>query len=100
VARGGPYGRTAPGQGPHDPREPSFTETMQLGIVVRDFEAAMRTYVHDYGIGPWQVYEVNVENANDYREYGQPVERSWRQLSQAFGRAQRCCGLWMLRTFS
>jgi hypothetical protein len=82
------------------PREPSFTETMQLGIVVRDLEATVRRYEDDYGIGPWQVYEVNAENAKELREYGQPVERSWRQLSLAFGRAQRCCGLWMLLTFS
>jgi hypothetical protein len=26
---------------------------------VRDLEAAMRTYVHDYGIGPWGIYEFN-----------------------------------------
>ena len=35
-------------------REPSFTETMQLGIVVRDLEATVRRYVDDYGIGPWE----------------------------------------------
>ena len=58
------------------PREPIFTETMQLGIVVRDLEATVRRYEDDYGIDPWQVYEVNAENAKDLREYGQPVERS------------------------
>lgn len=31
-------------------REPVFTETVQIGIVVRDLEATMRKYVHDYGI--------------------------------------------------
>jgi hypothetical protein len=34
-------------------REPVFTETLQVAIVVRDLEAAMRTYVDDFGIGPW-----------------------------------------------
>ncbi len=33
-------------------REPVFNETLQLGIVVRDLEATMRSYVDDYGIGP------------------------------------------------
>ena len=33
-------------------RQPVFTETMQIGIVVRDLDAALRTYVDDYGIGP------------------------------------------------
>ena len=32
---------------------PVFTETIQIAVVVRDLDAAMRTYVHDYGIGPW-----------------------------------------------
>jgi hypothetical protein len=35
-------------------REPVFTETMQISIVVRDLEATMRRYVHEYGIGPWE----------------------------------------------
>jgi len=34
-------------------REPVFTETMQIGIVVRDLDATLRRYVDDYGIGPW-----------------------------------------------
>ena len=40
-------------------REPLFTETLQVSIVVRDLDAAMRTYVDEYGIGPWDVYEFN-----------------------------------------
>ena len=59
-------------------REPVFTETMQIGIVVRDLDATLRRYVDDYGIGPWQVYEFNPGNAKDLREDGQPVETLWR----------------------
>ncbi len=36
-----------------------FTETKQIALVVRDLEATMKTYVHEYGIGPWQIYEFN-----------------------------------------
>ena len=32
-------------------RDPVFTETMQISVVVRDLDATMRTYVHEYGIG-------------------------------------------------
>jgi hypothetical protein len=32
--------------------KPVFTETMQIGIVVRDLDAAIRRYVNDCGIGP------------------------------------------------
>ena len=41
---------------------PVFTETIQIAIVVRDLDAAMRTYVHDYGIGPWEIYGFDPEN--------------------------------------
>jgi hypothetical protein len=60
-------------------RQPAFTETLQIGIVVRDLEATMRRYVDDYGIGPWEIYEFNPGNAKDLLEYGQPVERSFLQ---------------------
>ena len=40
-------------------REPVFTETLQIALVVRDLDATMRTYVHEYGIGPWEIYEFN-----------------------------------------
>ena len=69
-------------------REPVFNETLQLGIVVRDLEATMRRYVDDYGIGPWKVYEFNAGNAEDFREYGQPVERSWRLAVAMVGQVQ------------
>ena len=57
-------------------REPVFNQTLQLGIVVRDLEATARRYVDDYGIGPWWFDRIELGAANDYREYGEPVERS------------------------
>jgi methylmalonyl-CoA/ethylmalonyl-CoA epimerase len=59
-------------------REPIFTETMQIGIVVRDLDATLRRYVDDYGIGPWEVFEVTPENAPDLYHDGQPVKGSTR----------------------
>ena len=38
-------------------QKPAFTETMQIGIVVRELDAAIRRYEDDYGIGPWGVYQ-------------------------------------------
>jgi hypothetical protein len=55
---------------------PVFTETLQIAIVVRDLDAAMRTYGHDYGIGPWETYEFNPENVEDLREDGKPADFS------------------------
>ena len=45
-------------------REPVFTETLQIAIVVRDLDAAMRTYVDEYGIGPWEIYEFNPDTVD------------------------------------
>ncbi len=58
--------------------EPAFTETLQVAIVVRSLEAAMRTYVHDYGIGPWAIYEFNPGTVSNMRADGEPVESAWR----------------------
>ena len=46
-------------------REPVFTETMQISIVVRDLDATMKTYVEEYGIGPWEIYEFNPETMTE-----------------------------------
>ena len=69
-------------------REPVFNEPLQLGIVVRDLEATMRRYVDDDGVGPWEVYEFDAGKAEDFREYGQPVERSWRLAVATVGQVQ------------
>jgi methylmalonyl-CoA/ethylmalonyl-CoA epimerase len=67
---------------------PAFTETIQLAVVVRDLDAAMRTYVHDYGIGPWEIYGFDPGNVADMRENGEPVERSWRLAIAYVGHVQ------------
>ena len=54
--------------------DPVFTDTMQIGIIVRDLDATVKRYEEDYGIGPWQFFDVNPEIATDLREYGtQPI---------------------------
>jgi methylmalonyl-CoA/ethylmalonyl-CoA epimerase len=53
---------------------PAFTETMQIGIVVPDVEAAVHMYRNVYGIGGWQIMEIGSENTQNVRLYGRPVE--------------------------
>src|SRR5215212_8364614 len=65
---------------------PVFNETVQLGIVVRDLEATVRRYEDDYGIGPWECAQIDAGDANNYREYGEPVERSTRIAVATVGR--------------
>ena len=80
-------------------REPVFNETVQLGIVVRDLEATVRRYVDDYGIGPWKFAQIDAGDANNYREYGQPAERSTRiavatpNFDETVARAERKDGV-------
>jgi catechol 2,3-dioxygenase-like lactoylglutathione lyase family enzyme len=69
-------------------REPMLTDTIQIALVVRDVEATMRTYVEEYGIGPWDVYEFNPETVRDMHEDGEPVERSWRLALAQVGHVQ------------
>ncbi len=66
-------------------REPVFTGTGQIGIVVRDLDATLRRYVDDYGIGPWQIFEVTPENAPDLCHDGQPIKGSTRSAVAMVG---------------
>jgi methylmalonyl-CoA/ethylmalonyl-CoA epimerase len=70
------------------PTEPTFTDTMQIGIVVPDLDAAVRTYRDVYGIGPWEIAEIGPENAQDVRLYGRPVEWRTRAAWAMVGRVQ------------
>jgi methylmalonyl-CoA/ethylmalonyl-CoA epimerase len=69
-------------------REPVFTETMQVALVVRDLEATMRTYVHEYGIGPWQIYEFNPETVTEMERDGEPAEYAFRLALALVGTTQ------------
>ena len=66
-------------------REPAFTKTGQIGIVVRDLDATLRRYVDDFGIGPWQVFEVTPENAPDLRHDGKPIKAATRSAVATVG---------------
>jgi methylmalonyl-CoA/ethylmalonyl-CoA epimerase len=69
-------------------RSAAFTETMQIGIVVRDLDAAIRRYEDDYGIGPWNVYQIKPEDVEVWRENGRPAQPSTRAASAMVGRVQ------------
>ncbi|HEY7603988.1 MAG TPA: VOC family protein [Gaiellaceae bacterium] len=69
-------------------REPIFNGTLQVSVVVPDLDKAMRTYVDDYGIGPWHVYDFNPGNVAGMHEAGRPVQRSWRLALAQVGEVQ------------
>lgn len=66
-------------------RKPAFTATMQIGIVVRDLDATLRRYLDDYGIGPWEVFEVTPDNAPDLRHDGEPIRGATRSAVAMIG---------------
>ncbi len=55
-------------------RAPAFTDTMQIGIVVPDLDAAIRQFEDNYGIGPWQVHQFVPGEVKQWREHGRIVE--------------------------
>ena len=62
-------------------REPIFSGTLQVSVVVPDLEAAMKTYVQQYGIGPWDVYEFNPGNVEGMHERGKFVVKAVFELT-------------------
>jgi catechol 2,3-dioxygenase-like lactoylglutathione lyase family enzyme len=69
-------------------RDPVFTGTLQVAVVVPDLDVAMKTYVEDYGIGPWDIYEFHPGNVSGMHEGGSHVERSWRLAIAMVGDVQ------------
>jgi methylmalonyl-CoA/ethylmalonyl-CoA epimerase len=65
--------------------KPVFTETMQIGILVRDRDAAVRRYVDNYGIGPWEFYQFKPGDAKVWLEHGQPAKPSTRTATAMVG---------------
>ncbi len=69
-------------------REPVFTETKQICVVVRDLDETMRRYVDDYGIGPWEIYEFGPETLTESRKDGRPSDAAWRLAVTMVGSVQ------------
>jgi methylmalonyl-CoA/ethylmalonyl-CoA epimerase len=69
-------------------REPLFTETLQIAIVVRDLEATMQAYVHEYGIGPWEIYEFNPDTVSEMVKDGEPADYAMRIAVTMVGSVQ------------
>ena len=55
-----------------------FGETAQVCIVTRDLDALLRTYVEDFGIGPWWVQEYKAPELTDTTFRGRPGTFSMR----------------------
>ena len=53
---------------------PTPMKITQIAVVVRDIEAALKTYTETLGWGPWSVFEYKPPLLHDTRVKGEPVE--------------------------
>lgn len=70
--------------------KPAFTDTMQIGIVVPDLDAAIRQFEHEYGIGPWQEHQFKPGEVKEWREQDRivPGGAKTRFAAAAIGKVQ------------
>jgi hypothetical protein len=67
-------------------RQPLFTDTLQVAFIVRDLDAAMRTCVEQYGIGPWKIFQFNEGDAEDTVKDDEPATYAMRIAIADVGR--------------
>src|SRR5690348_17829492 len=53
---------------------PTQMKITQIAVVVRDIEAALKTYTQTLGWGPWSVFDYKPPLLHDTRVKGEPVE--------------------------
>lgn len=56
--------------------KPFFTRTTQIGVVVKNLDETMRTYVEKYGIGPWQVFLFSDEGVDGMHVGGKATKHA------------------------
>jgi catechol 2,3-dioxygenase-like lactoylglutathione lyase family enzyme len=45
--------------------KPIFNDVLQVGLVVKNVDEAVKEYADEYGIGPWTIYEFNPKTVKD-----------------------------------
>ena len=58
-------------------RSPIFTNVLQVAVIVRDLNAAVRRYADEYGIGPWRIYSSH-DRITEMTLRGQPAALAFR----------------------
>ncbi|MFV0362040.1 MAG: VOC family protein [Suipraeoptans sp.] len=55
--------------------KPAFKQLLQIGIIVRDVDAAVKNFEEDFGMGPWEVsYMSNEGHCSDLTIDGKPFD--------------------------
>lgn len=58
--------------------KPLFEKVLQIAMVVKDCDAAVKKWADDYGVGPWKIYEFNPQTVNDMIIRGEKVDYAMR----------------------
>jgi catechol 2,3-dioxygenase-like lactoylglutathione lyase family enzyme len=69
-------------------KKPVFTDVLQIGIVVRDLDAAMKRYWEEFGLGPWAVNTLEPSNTSDMIIRGEPQAFALRAATTQIGSLQ------------
>jgi hypothetical protein len=65
--------------------KPLFTGILHAAVIVRDLDAAVRTYYDEYGIGPWSIFEFNGDTVVGMSRDDKPADLSWRLALASIG---------------
>ncbi len=68
--------------------KPMFTKVMQIGLVVKDCDASVKRWVQEYGIGPWEIHELNPKNVRQMVVRGKNQEYAMRLATTDIGSVQ------------
>lgn len=68
--------------------KPVFNKILQVGIVVKDVEKAVRTYADSFGIGPWQIYTMDKNSMHDTKLHGKKADFSMKVAFTDLGGVQ------------
>jgi len=58
--------------------KPVFKKVLQIAMVVKDCDEAVKIWADKYGIGPWSIYEFNPDTVNDMIIRGEKVDYAMR----------------------
>jgi catechol 2,3-dioxygenase-like lactoylglutathione lyase family enzyme len=58
--------------------EALFTRVLQIALVVRDLDASLQVYEERYGLGPWQVHDVDPAADWDEPSHGRRAAQPFR----------------------
>lgn len=68
--------------------EPVFTKVLQVAVVVKDIAASVRRYADEYGIGPWEIYELNPDTVENMTIHGQPQKYAMKIALASIGEVE------------